>query len=244
MNKLLAHVVLLFAAAGLTACRQDMHDQPRIEPLQRSSLFADARGSRPLVAGTIARGQLKTDKEYLLGRRGATKGTETQAPAPGTARMAPAAAQAHQHGAEESKSEVAVFDPDLVTELPIAVTRELLQRGRERFEIFCVHCHGYTGRGNGMIVQRGLSKPPSFHIDRLKQAPAGHFFDVITNGFGAMYSYASRIPVADRWAIIAYVRALQLSQSANVSDVPENERGKLQKPAAASPKQPAEGVER
>jgi mono/diheme cytochrome c family protein len=221
--------VLLFS---LTACRQDMHDQPRIEPLQRTTLFADGRGSRPLVTGTIARGQLKTDKEYTLGRHGLAKPA-----APGGAAVAQAAAAqrtpapaAHQHAADEKAGAPASFDPDLVAEFPITITREILQRGRQRFEIFCVHCHGYTGSGNGMIVQRGLSKPPSFHTDRLKQAPVGHFFDVVTNGFGAMYSYASRIPVADRWAIIAYVRTLQVSQSANVADVPESERAKLQKP--------------
>ncbi|MBI1898556.1 MAG: cytochrome c [Acidobacteria bacterium] len=124
----------------------------------------------------------------------------------------------------------ATFDPDLVTEFPMPVTRSLLERGRDRFNIFCTPCHGYTGRGNGMIVQRGLVGPKSFHLERLKSAPVGHFFEVITNGFGAMYSYAQRIPVQDRWAIVAYIRALQLSQGATLNDVPETERGRLGAP--------------
>ena len=107
------------------------------------------------------------------------------------------------------------------------VTREALARGRERFEIFCAPCHGRVGNGDGIVVERGFRAPPSYHTDRLRTAPVEHYFDVITNGFGAMASYASRVPVRDRWAIIAYIRALQLSQSAKIEDVPERERGRL-----------------
>ena len=103
----------------------------------------------------------------------------------------------------------------------------LLKRGRERFDIYCSVCHGRTGDGNGMIVRRGFRQPPSYHIDRLRQAPAGHFFDVMTKGIGAMPSYANRIEVGDRWAIVAYIRALQLSQNAPLDDVPADERDKL-----------------
>jgi mono/diheme cytochrome c family protein len=115
-----------------------------------------------------------------------------------------------------------------VAEFPLAVTRELLERGRVRFNIFCTPCHGSLGNGDGIVVQRGFRAPPSYHIDRLRTAPVGHFFDVVTNGFGAMASYASRVPVRDRWAIIAYIRALQLSQQATLPDVPAAERPKLQ----------------
>lgn len=101
-------------------------------------------------------------------------------------------------------------------ENPPEVTSALLERGRERFGIFCAPCHGLTGEGNGMIVQRGFPPPPSFHSDRLRSAPASHFLHVIANGYGVMYSYASRVEPADRWAIIAYVRALQLSRHADV----------------------------
>lgn len=118
----------------------------------------------------------------------------------------------------------------LVAEMPYAVTRRMLDRGRERYNIYCTPCHGYAGDGEGMIVQRGLKHPPSFHIDRLREAPVGHYFDVITNGFGAMYSYASRIPVDDRWAIISYIRALQLAQRAPVAAVPADKRASIQEP--------------
>lgn len=114
-----------------------------------------------------------------------------------------------------------------VTTFPVPVTRDTLMRGQERFNIFCAPCHGQTGMGNGIIVQRGFTPPPTFHQDRLRTAPVGHFFDVITNGFGAMPSYASQIPVTDRWAIIAYIRALELSENARLEDVPPEERSKL-----------------
>lgn len=111
---------------------------------------------------------------------------------------------------------------------PFPVTAAVLERGQQRFDIFCSVCHGLTGDGDGMVVQRGFKRPPSFHADRLRQAPAGHFFDVMTNGFGAMYDYRSRISPEDRWAIVAYIRALQLSQHAGLADVPEQERAKLE----------------
>ncbi len=110
---------------------------------------------------------------------------------------------------------------------PLPVTQELLQRGRDRYQIFCTPCHGLQGDGNGMIAMRGMKHPPSYHIDRLRQAPVGYFFDVITNGFGAMYSYSAQIPPRDRWAIIAYVRALQLSRDAKAADLPADLRQKL-----------------
>jgi mono/diheme cytochrome c family protein len=115
----------------------------------------------------------------------------------------------------------------LVGTVPLPVDRALLARGRERFGIFCTPCHGLVGDGNGMVVQRGLRQPPSFHIERLREAPDGHYFDVMTAGYGAMASYASRIPPRDRWAITAYIRALQLSQNAKLEDVPAEQRSRL-----------------
>lgn len=115
----------------------------------------------------------------------------------------------------------------LVDTFPFPVTPAVLQRGRERYNIFCAPCHDQVGTGRGMIVQRGFQPPPSFHIERLREAPVGYFFTVITNGFGAMYDYADRIPPRDRWAIIAYIRALQLSQHATLADVPAEERQRL-----------------
>lgn len=106
------------------------------------------------------------------------------------------------------------------TMFPYAITRDVLDRGRDRFRIYCAPCHGLTGDGDGIVVQRGFNPPPSYNTDRLRQAPVGHFFDVMTNGFGAMPSYAVQIPVDDRWAIIAYIRALQLSQHAPAAQLP------------------------
>jgi hypothetical protein len=119
-------------------------------------------------------------------------------------------------------------DGALADAFPFPVTREDLNRGRERFNIYCEPCHGLSGDGDGMIVQRGFRRPPSLHMDRLRAAPAGHFFDVITNGFGAMYPYGYRVPTRDRWAIVAYIRALQLSRQASINDVPPADRKQLQ----------------
>lgn len=117
-----------------------------------------------------------------------------------------------------------------VDAFPIEITRQVMDRGHQQYDIFCSPCHSRLGNGQGMIVQRGFKAPPSFHIDRLRQAPPGYFYDVITHGFGAMYSYASRVPPEDRWAIIAYIKALQLSQNATLNDVPPDQRGKLEEP--------------
>jgi mono/diheme cytochrome c family protein len=112
--------------------------------------------------------------------------------------------------------------------LPFDVDRAVLERGQDRFRIFCTPCHGELGDGRGMIVQRGFNPPPSFHSDLLRQKPVGHYFDVMTRGFGTMYSYASRIPARDRWAIAAYIRALQVSQHSLASDLPPQDRSQLQ----------------
>ncbi len=127
---------------------------------------------------------------------------------------------------------------------PFPVTADVLQRGQERYNIYCAPCHDRTGNGGGMIVLRGYRRPPAYHIDRLRQQPAGYFFDVITHGFGVMPNYAQQIPPRDRWAIVAYVRALQLSQHAEMIDVPAAEQARLANsqdsapgptPAAAQP---------
>ena len=120
-----------------------------------------------------------------------------------------------------------LFDPKDSNTFPLPVTAALLQRGQERFKTFCSPCHGLQGDGNGLVAMRGMKHPPSFHQDRLRQAPNGYFFDNITNGFGAMYGYSAQIPPRDRWAIISYVRALQLSRNAKVSDLPAELRDKL-----------------
>jgi cytochrome c553 len=117
---------------------------------------------------------------------------------------------------------------ELVDELPLPLDAVLLARGQQRFNIFCANCHGRTGAGDGMIVQRGYRRPPTYHSERMRGVPIGHFFDVMTNGFGAMPSYASQLPAPDRWAIAAYIRALQWSQYARVDDLSAEERDGLE----------------
>jgi mono/diheme cytochrome c family protein len=114
-----------------------------------------------------------------------------------------------------------------VDQLPFPVTRDVLDRGQQRYDIYCLPCHGYLGDGDGMVVQRGFSPPPSLNSDRLRQAPVGHLFSVVTTGLGSMPSYAAQIPVPDRWDIVAYIRALQLSQHAALDDVPQDQRAQL-----------------
>ncbi len=201
---------IVAACFVLAGCRQDMHDAPRYEPLEKSSFFADGRSSRLLVANTVARGELRADDHLYTGKVGGV----------------------------------------LATEFPMPVTADTMARGRQRFDVFCAPCHGRSGEGNGMIVQRGFRQPPSYHEDRLVNAPVGYFYDVMTNGFGAMQDYAAQVPVADRWAIAAYIRALQLSRRATLADVPADRRAALEQepvvapaPAAAAAPPPATGAE-
>jgi mono/diheme cytochrome c family protein len=174
---------------ALSGCRQDMHDQPRFETLEKSAFFGDARSARRQVTGTVAQGQLHEDEHLYAGLA----------------------------GGEPAKT------------FPFAVTRAVIDRGRERFDIFCSPCHGRVGDGNGMIAQRGFRHPPTYHQQRLYEEPVGHFFDVISNGFGAMYSFNDRIPPRDRWAIVAYIRALQLSQAAKVEELPADVREQFER---------------
>lgn len=168
-----------------SGCRLDMQVQPRENPLSRSDFFTDQRSARPLVEGTVARGQLRADTYFYTGK---------VANAPGDY-------------------------------LPFPATKEIMERGRERYNIFCAPCHSRVGDGKGFIPARGFSRqPPSYHIERLQKAPLGYFYDVITNGFGIMPEYSSQIPPHDRWAIVAYVRALQLSQNATMADVPAGQK--------------------
>lgn len=135
-------------------------------------------------------------------------------------------ARGHLH--EDETFHTGRLEGELVSQLPLPLDQALLQRGQERFNIYCAPCHDRTGSGHGMIVQRGFRQPPSYHIDRLRQAPAGHFFDVMTFGFGVMPGYSVQIAPRDRWAIVAYIRALQLSQNATLEYVPESVRPQLE----------------
>lgn len=135
--------------------------------------------------------------------------------------------------ARGSIAEDALFVPKDSNAFPLPVNQELVERGQNRYKIFCTPCHGLQGDGNGMIAMRGMKHPPSFHQDRLRQATNGYIYDVITNGFGAMYGYSAQIPPRDRWAIITYVRALQLSRNAKVADLPAELREKLNQAGSA-----------
>jgi hypothetical protein len=185
-------------AALVSGCRYDMQDQPRHKEYRGSDFFGNGMSSRPFVEGTVARGFLREDKALYTGKK--------EGVSPTTAPTTTAGATANP------------TYPDMVTEFPIPVTKELIDRGEERYKVFCIVCHGPNGDANGMVVRRGFSPPPSYHIERLRNAPVGYFFDVITNGFGRMNSYASQIPVADRWAIVAYIRTLQASKNPDVTN--------------------------
>lgn len=145
-----------------------------------------------------------------------------------TARQPPAHTVGWHDAHNDSAFYTGLTNGAYVTQMPVKLTSDLLTRGRERFDAMCAECHDRTGSGSGMIVQRGFPQPPSFHVDRLRNAPIGHFYDVITNGYGVMSSYAARVEPNDRWAIAAYLRALQLSHNANLSDVDLAERAKLE----------------
>ena len=195
-------LLLVLAICFAAGCRRDMQDQPKIKPLRGTTFFGDGLGSRQPIEGTIPRGFLRSDTEFFTGKK-ARRATAT---ATTGAQQQTAGAQQQTAGAQPNSF------PDDVETFPLPVTKEVVERGRERYEIFCSACHGLTGNGDGMIVRRGFRRAASFNDDRLRQAPVGHFFDAMTNGWGAMPSYAAQIPVQDRWAIAAYVRALQVSQ--------------------------------
>jgi mono/diheme cytochrome c family protein len=180
---------VVIVSAGLSACRQDMHDAPRYDPLESSAITRGMPSAQPLLAGTVARGHLNDNTLLHTGM---------------------------QDGEPSS-----VF--------PFEITRADLDRGQERFNIYCSPCHGRLGDGLGMVVQRGYRQAASYHVDRLREAPVGYFFDVMTNGFGAMPDYRAQIAVEDRWRIAAYIRALQLSHQATTGDVPAAELERLQR---------------
>ena len=189
-------VAIAMLGVVLAGCHQDMWNQPAYRALRPSELFEDGRSSRPPVPGTVAFGQPMLDTHYYTG----------------------------------------MVDGDFARELPEQVLErwelvDLIARGKERYEIHCSVCHGYTGYGNGMAVMRGFKQPTVYHFDptaedpaRLLHAGPGYFFDVITNGFGQMYSYKSKISVEDRWAIAAYIKVLQLSQDLRYDDLTEAEK--------------------
>src|SRR6185436_10179758 len=212
---LLLSAYCLLAAVG---CRRDMQDQPKMKPFRSSTFFRDGLSARPPIEGTVARGFLKEDTEFFTGKRAATVGARHAVPLQGASAQ-PAGPQPSATSGAQPPQGAAAY-PDDVETFPIAITKDVVTRGKERYEIFCSVCHGLTGSGDGMIVRRGFRRAASFNDDRLRQAPVGHFFDAITNGWGAMPAYAPQIAPADRWAIIAYIRALQMSQQTQTGSTP------------------------
>lgn len=197
------YFTLAIAALLAAGCQQKMANQPSYKPDDPSEFYPDGKSARPVVAGTVARGHLRIDSALFTGR------TPAAAAAAGGAQEQSAAAEESEHPllAAEAREFTGVVD-----EFPFPLTPEILEHGRNRFLIYCVVCHDAVGTGLGKIVERGYTRPPSYHIERLRKAPAGYFFRVITRGYGSMPSYAAQVPVRDRWAIVAYIRALQLSQ--------------------------------
>ena len=191
-------LALLAVVSLLAGCRQDMHDQPKLQAFEASAFFDDGMASRQLPAGTVPWGQLRDDPHMYQGK--------------------------DENG-------------ELVDALPMELTRELVERGRTRYEIYCSVCHDSVGGGRGMIVRRGYKQPPPFYEQRLKDMPAGYFFDVMTAGFGLMSSYAKQIPVEDRWAIVAYVRALQLSTS-TLAELPQEVQDEFHRALEAPAEEP------
>ncbi len=177
-----AAMAVLFLVAG---CRQDMQDQPKMDPQRGTDFFADHRGARPQVLNTVARGQLHEDSYFYTGVVQGPNGYRQE-----------------------------------LDEMPFPVTMEVLKRGQERFNIYCTPCHSRVGNGLGEIVQRGFKPAANFHDQVRMSQPLSHYFYVMTHGYGAMPDYSSQLPPEDRWAVAAYIRALQLSQAATVKDVP------------------------
>ena len=203
--------------AVLAGCRQDMHDQPKFIPLRSSEFYSDRRSARYPVPGTIPR------------------------------TISGASANCSNNNVSPECQESMIVDKEQLdpnsyfltgkhgntygNELPAGTDSKtvaaVLARGQERYNIYCTPCHSQLGDGNGMIVQRGYKRPPSFHVQRLKNAPLGWFYDVISNGFGGMPDYAAQVKPADRWAIAAYIRVLQASQDTNINDLPPDAKSKL-----------------
>jgi len=205
-----ALLALVLLASGCEKTFRNMYDQPKYKPLAASSLWPDGRASRAPVAGTVARSEGRA-AGTSSGRLGVTP-VSPDVPLP-TAPEVKAVAHAD--------TAAGLVDRRRWT-LPV------IERGQERFDIYCAPCHSEAGDGDGMLPRRGFPHPPSFHIDRLRRAPDAHFYEVITHGYGVMYPYGDRVPPDDRRAIVAYIRALQLSQNAAVADLGAEGRKQLQ----------------
>ncbi len=228
-------IALLLGTLLSPGCQQEMGKQPAYRPLEPSTFFPDGRSARPLLPGTVARGQVSPQSPLQT-----PWGSQRSDPTPVVTLVMQGFA--NPLGV---LSVLPVVDRILAVgsytaEFPFQVTEAILARGRERYDIYCVVCHDPTGNGDGIIVQRGYTHPPSYIFDHsrgferrgisilLRDVPVGYFFEVITNGYGAMPDYRSQVPLRDRWAIVAYIRAIQLSQFARVQSLPRQERRRIE----------------
>jgi mono/diheme cytochrome c family protein len=223
-HRRVAAALAVLIVGGSIGCEQKMAVQPAYRPLEPSRFFADGRASRPLVAGTISRSANDDGPAITSGRKPAAITAAANEPnAPG------------------------IRPDEFVTEFPFPITSEILARGQRRFIIYCAICHDAAGTGTGKIVQRGFTKPPSYLTDNsrqfahsgyqiaLRNVPVGYLFDVPTNGFGAMADYSTQVSARDRWAIVAYIRTLQLSQSVPLDSLPPALRNEAEHGLEATP---------
>ncbi len=211
----IACLVLLALLAGCEKAMRNMYEQPKYQPLAASALWPDGQSARPLEPGVVVRsaGAIAASSSGRAGEQPLPAGTGPVVPRDerGAASIEPGARVALAPARGN----------------PLPVTIETLRRGRERYDIFCAPCHSVSGDGDGMVVRRGFPAPATLHSVKLRAAPDAYLFDVITQGYGVMYPFADRIGPQDRWAIVAYMRALQLSAHAGLDDVPQSERGAL-----------------
>lgn len=189
----------------------DMVRQPRINPQAPSHFFADGRGARPPVQGTVPLGYSMPQYPPIEGKTGTAEGPYSEL----------------EFGRGSSYKDTGKFGKQWGTGIPLEVNASLMQRGQERFAIYCSACHGMTGFGDGIATKYGLHGVANLQLEKIRSLADGEIFDVITNGRNLMMALGPQIPIADRWAIIAYLRALQRSQRTNIDDVPVSERAKL-----------------
>jgi mono/diheme cytochrome c family protein len=219
IGRALAVMAIALALGGCERGMHDMYGQPKYKSLAPSPLFANGNSARTPPLGSVA-SAAGGAADSSSGRRGQVTATAPVAPALPLDAQGHSLAQGDVGGRAESN--------------PLPLTMALLQRGQQRYDIYCAVCHGAAGDGDGMIVRRGFPAPPSYHSERLRHAPDSHFFQVITHGYGVMYPYADRVPVRDRWAIVAYIRALQLSRHAPVDRLDASDLAHLQNGAAGA----------
>jgi len=227
-------LMMVVTVGLLNGCQQQMAEQPAYRPLEESAFFPDGRSARPLPAGVVPRGPLQVREPLYTGLS-----DEYRSPAGAVALLSFGGATLPALPGPMNMLSQAMTTQEYSNALPFPLTEEVLHRGQERFDIFCAVCHGADGQGRGRIVQRGYTAPPNYITDlsrgfehrgfrvRLRDVPIGYFFEVISKGYGAMPDYESQVPPQDRWAIAAYVRALQISQHLRLQDLPEEERGKV-----------------